>query len=310
MNTATQKRSPEYQSSFVHTPDVSLFVVEAGNPNNPAILFLHGYPDTHEVWSYQMAALADSYHVITFDIRGMGQSSVPSPIAGSYRFPQLIGDIHAVIDATCGKEGKVHLVGHDWGSVIGWSFVLNPQHNPRLLSWTSMSGPDLRLMQHNVLTAWKTYKPKHILSSLSQFIRSFYVYTMFIPKLWELAFGRYGKPKKFSRMLTRSGIPQNDPSLPKTKEALWHRLKHGLNLYRQNVFRWLPLPEKGACNVPTQLIMLTRDDYIRPVCFLDLDQFVNQLTRVELAEKHWAQKSNPTAVTQIIQTFIKEQEGH
>lgn len=153
MNTVTQAPAPDHQTRFVHTSEVSLFVVEAGDPSHPSILFLHGYPDTHEVWRCQMAALADYYHVIAFDVRGMGESSAPSPIKDSYRFPHLIDDIHAVIDATCGKDGKVHLVGHDWGSVMAWSFVLNSQHNHRLLSWTSMSDPDLRLMQYNILSA-------------------------------------------------------------------------------------------------------------------------------------------------------------
>ncbi|WP_063774300.1 alpha/beta fold hydrolase [Streptacidiphilus rugosus] len=119
---------------------VELAVVEAGDPTRPTLCFLHGYPDTREVWTPVMAALAATYHVVAYDTRGAGRSSAPEPGRAGYRLDRLEEDFLTVLDALA-PYGPVHLVGHDWGSVQGWEFATSPRLQGGLASFTSVSGP-------------------------------------------------------------------------------------------------------------------------------------------------------------------------
>ena len=74
---------------------VELHVVEAGDPANPGILFLHGFPDDHHVWSRQFHDLKRDFHVISFDMRGVGESSNPEG-KRAYRIEHVLPDIAAI----------------------------------------------------------------------------------------------------------------------------------------------------------------------------------------------------------------------
>lgn len=101
------------------------------------IVMLHGFPETSVMWSHVMAAAAAAGHpVVAFDQRGYSPGARPEEI-DAYRIPELIGDVVAVADAA-GFE-RFHLVGHDWGCVVGWSVAI--QHPERVLSWSGMSIP-------------------------------------------------------------------------------------------------------------------------------------------------------------------------
>src|SRR5699024_8991335 len=112
-----------------------------GAENAPTVLLVHGYPDDHHVWDLIVSELIADHRVVTFDVRGTGDSAAPAQRRG-YRLHHLIADIEAVTNAVSPSR-PVHLVGHDWGSIQGWSAVLDPQVGQRIASYTSMSGPAL-----------------------------------------------------------------------------------------------------------------------------------------------------------------------
>jgi len=83
-----------------------------------AVMLLHGWPDSKDLWRYQAPALVHSgYRVIAVDLRGFGASSRPSGVE-AYQVPRLVGDVIGVLDRL-GVE-QAHLVGHDWGAAIAW----------------------------------------------------------------------------------------------------------------------------------------------------------------------------------------------
>lgn len=97
----------------------SLEVHDSGEGS--AVLLLHGYPDTHMVWRHQIPALnAAGYRTIAPDLRGFGRSDKPSEIS-DFGVAEHLGDLVGVLDHL-GVE-RVHVVGHDWGAVIGWAFA-------------------------------------------------------------------------------------------------------------------------------------------------------------------------------------------
>ncbi|MCG8669743.1 MAG: alpha/beta fold hydrolase [Pseudomonadales bacterium] len=287
---------------FVASQDVELYVKEAGDPAKPGILFLHGFPDDHQVWASQFNSLSKDYHVICFDTRGVGKSS-PSKQKKAYRINKILKDIDTVISATRGSEGKVHLVGHDWGSVLGWSYVFDPIYQQRVLTWTSISGPPLGIVWQKARDDFMSLSPRRVTDALSQLMHSWYIYSMFIPGFWE----KLMMPT--SSLWLRPVVYELDMQLgdffdSESRATYTGRMKKALGLYRENVFNPPKMPEPNSCRVPTQLIVAKHDKFIRPAIFDSLDNFVVDITKKQVNAGHWVQLSNAEKVSKEIREFI------
>ncbi|MFA5988353.1 MAG: alpha/beta hydrolase [Sphingomonas sp.] len=101
---------------------VSLDVAVAGKPGDPAMIFLHGFPESHRTWRHQMAEFAADHFVIAPDQRGYARSDKP-PEMGDYAVDRLLADLIALADYF-GIE-RFTLVGHDWGGAVAWMAALN-----------------------------------------------------------------------------------------------------------------------------------------------------------------------------------------
>lgn len=99
---------------------VSLHVADAGS--GPAVLFVHGFPDTWRGWRRQMeAAVAAGYRAVSLDMRGYGESAKPEDV-NAYTTFQCVGDLVGVLDAL-EIEGAT-LVGHDFGASACWAAAM------------------------------------------------------------------------------------------------------------------------------------------------------------------------------------------
>jgi epoxide hydrolase 4 len=105
---------------------IELHVMEMGHPGDPAIIFLHGFPEFWYGWHHQMDFFASKgYHVMVPDQRGYNLSTKPKGLA-SYQVTTLAEDIAQFIQITGHK--KVCLVGHDWGGAVAWTMAyLHPE---------------------------------------------------------------------------------------------------------------------------------------------------------------------------------------
>ncbi|NJN51204.1 MAG: alpha/beta fold hydrolase [Gammaproteobacteria bacterium] len=100
------------------------------------VLLLHGFPETSAMWIPLIDALAATGHrVAAFDQRGYSPLARPDEVA-DYEMPKLVDDVLAMADAL--GWDRFHLVGHDWGSAVGWTTVMQSR---RVISWTSLSIP-------------------------------------------------------------------------------------------------------------------------------------------------------------------------
>ncbi|RYE82347.1 MAG: alpha/beta fold hydrolase, partial [Myxococcales bacterium] len=161
------------QTRRVRGAGLSLEVAEMGDPTRPSVLLLHGYPDTKAVWKDVATRLAERFHVIAYDVRGAGASDAPAD-PGAYRLTDLSADLSAVLDAVA-PDRRVHLVGHDWGSVQGWAFAADPAIAPRLASFTSISGPPLDHIGAWFATGLGRPDPVRWAAMAEQACRSWYV---------------------------------------------------------------------------------------------------------------------------------------
>jgi pimeloyl-ACP methyl ester carboxylesterase len=98
----------------------------------PAVLLLHGFPDTGDVWRHQAPALAAAgLRTIVPDLRGRGRSERPQEVA-AYAWVELVADATGILDAF-GIE-RAHIVGHDWGAALAWAIAaLAPERVDRLV---------------------------------------------------------------------------------------------------------------------------------------------------------------------------------
>jgi pimeloyl-ACP methyl ester carboxylesterase len=109
--------------------------IAGDTPDAPTVILLHGFPVTSAMWEPIIPPLVDAgYRVIAFDQRGYSPGARPDN-ENAYAVINLVRDVIAVAD-TVGVE-KFHLIGHDWGAVVGWGTVM--LHADRILSWTGLS---------------------------------------------------------------------------------------------------------------------------------------------------------------------------
>jgi len=95
----------------------------------PAVVLLHGYGETGDMWAPLASNLMRDHTVIVPDLRGLGLSSRP---AGGYDKKTQGKDVSGVLDAL--GIGKVDLVTHDIGNMVGYAFVSeNPGRVTRLV---------------------------------------------------------------------------------------------------------------------------------------------------------------------------------
>ncbi len=290
---------------MVQSRDVELAVTYWPNPGKPTLLFLHGFPDCQKTWDHQIADLKDEYALVTFDMRGVGQSTW-SGQRNSYHIDHLLADISAVIDGTVGTEGQVHLIGHDWGSVIGWSFICDPYYRSRVLSYTSMSGPHLALMLDWAKRSLFSLRPSQWAAALKQGAFSWYVYLFNIPGAAELLFSTLG-PFIWRTALTLNGVEKQDVYLARTPEEIKRMCLHPVRLYRQNPLNPPPLPAVNSITVPVQLIIPKEDRFIAEQLFEHYDEYVCNLQRHVIEGKHWAHHSHKDKFNQLIDAFVAAQ---
>jgi pimeloyl-ACP methyl ester carboxylesterase len=106
-------------------------LLEAGSPDNPCVLLLHGFPELAYSWRKVMPALAEAgYHVIAPDQRGYGHTTGWDPDydgdVASFRLMNLVRDTVGLL-AAVGHTHVQAVVGHDFGaSVAAWCALLRP----------------------------------------------------------------------------------------------------------------------------------------------------------------------------------------
>jgi pimeloyl-ACP methyl ester carboxylesterase len=97
--------------------NLEIFYREAGDPHNPAVVLLHGFPTSSHMYREVLHALADKYYLIAPDYPGFGESSFPSSKEFSYTFDNLASVIEKFLEVRGLK--KFVLMIQDYGAPIG-----------------------------------------------------------------------------------------------------------------------------------------------------------------------------------------------
>ena len=116
----------------VKTDGATIYVRVGGK--GPAVIMLHGFGDTGDMWAPLAAVLAKDHTVIVPDLRGMGLSSYPST---GYDKKTQAQDIGRMMDKL--NVDKANLVTHDIGSMVG--YALAAQYPDRITRWVVIDAP-------------------------------------------------------------------------------------------------------------------------------------------------------------------------
>ena len=289
----------QWRDSKVSRDGVDLAVRTWSSDKSPTVVLVHGYPDANHVWEKVAERLSRDFKVVAYDVRGAGNSSIPKDRA-AYKLRQLRDDLHAVMDAVCPNE-KVHLVGHDWGSIQTWESVTDPGAEQRIASYTTLSGPCLDHVGQWMKARLREQKVGTVLNQLahSWYIGAFQL-PVLAPTLWKV-----GLAKAWPQLLRRSENLHSETSATQQQDGI-----HGIELYRANMRPALLKPRERYTKVPVQLIVAREDNYVRPAMLEDLHLWTDRLWRRELDCGHWGPLlQHPDVTARWIREFIQHIDG-
>ena len=110
---------------------LNVFYREAGDPAAPKLLLLGGFPASSHQFRNLIPALADRFHVVSFDYPGFGNTEMPDPATWEYTFDHLAEVVEAAMEAI-GFTGTMGFYMQDYGGPIGNRLIAK---HPDWLGW-------------------------------------------------------------------------------------------------------------------------------------------------------------------------------
>ena len=245
-----------------------------------AVILLHGFPETSRMYYDLIPVLvSEGYKVVAPDQRGYSQGARPPKIS-DYSIDKLSQDVIDIADAF--QFEKFHLVGHDWGSAVGW--VTAALCSERIISWTALSVPHLDAF----FDAINTDKDQQRKSQYIKFFKK-----PILPELYFKIFG-YTYLKNIWRKSSQLEIE-------KYLEVFKQRgaLKASLNWYRANMNN----EDKfiGDITTPTLIIYGLKDMAIGEKSVDESEKYLTGDYKIEkLKAGHWLIQESFEAVSNSI----------
>ncbi|MEO9806237.1 MAG: alpha/beta hydrolase [Reichenbachiella sp.] len=106
------------QHKTIEINGLEIFYREAGSPDNPTILLLHGYPTSSHMFRNLMTDLSDSYHLLAPDYPGFGNSEQPSMETFDYTFDNVSLIVEDFLSKLNVSKYSIYLM--DYGAPIGF----------------------------------------------------------------------------------------------------------------------------------------------------------------------------------------------
>lgn len=283
---------PGCTEEYAQLPGLRLHYITSGPRDGEPVILLHGFPEFWYSWRFQIPALAEAgYRVIAPDQRGYNLTDKNGP----YDTTTLSGDIAHLQDAL--GVTSSHVIGHDWGGAIAWTFAARfPQRTRKLVI--------LNAPHPNAYLDTIRRHPRQILLS-------WYIYFFQIPALPELLF-RANNYRLIDQAFSRvhpSYMTAADVQRYKDACAQPGALSAMIGWYRAT-FRDLLAqggnPPRLAINAPTAVIWGEGDDYLDRRCNDTLRRYVAQLDLHFLGDaSHWVQLDRPDVVNSLILGFLR-----
>ncbi|MFF7780237.1 alpha/beta fold hydrolase [Streptomyces tanashiensis] len=272
----------------VELSEVTLDVEVSGE--GPAVLLVHGFPDSHHLWRHQVPALNDAgFSTVAPTLRGFGASERPEGGPAAFHPGKHVGDLiellaHLDLD-------RVHLVGHDWGSGIAQAVTQFFPDRVRSLSILSVG--------HLASIRSAGWEQKQ---------RSWYMLLFQLAGVAEDWLAR----DDFANLREMLGEHPDAEAVIEPLRAPG-ALTAALDIYRAGLpaevqfgadLPAVPLPE----SVPVMGMWSTGDRFLTERSMSGTAAFVSGSWRYERVEDagHWLQLDQPEKVSELLLSFLKE----
>lgn len=281
-----------YTENYYQVNQITLHAVEAGEPQNPVILFLHGFPEFWYSWRHQIPFFSEQgYRVIVPDQRGYNLSSKPASI-GAYTLDTLVQDIVELIGQV--SEAPVYVVGHDWGAAVAWKLAETHPELVQKLVILNVPHPKV-LMQ--------TLK-----KSIRQLFKSWYIGFFQLPELPEKVLSA-GNFTLLARTLTQTSNPGSftETDITEYKKAWRHpqALQSMIHWYRALRKNPESMQETQTITIPVLILWGAHDIALRQSMAHDsLTYCQNGQLLVHEDATHWIHQDQSAFVNEQILRFI------
>jgi pimeloyl-ACP methyl ester carboxylesterase len=247
-----------------------------------ALLLLHGFPDSSQLWRKMIPGLvAAGFRVIAPDQRGFGLTSAPAK-TNAYSIEHIAADAIALLDAL-GIE-RAALMAHDWGSVIGWRLAAD--HPDRFSCYVALS-----VGHPNALST----------AGFRQMLKSWYVGFFQLRGIAEAIV-------RARNFFVLRKITHNEPEIVIWQHDLSRpgRLTAGMNWYRAN-FIALTKSAFPSARIPTLGIIGSADIALTERQMASSGRFVDAPFNWHLIDGagHWLPLHAPAEVERLAIDFLK-----
>jgi pimeloyl-ACP methyl ester carboxylesterase len=281
---------------------VTLNVALAGDPSNPPVILLHGFPESHRTWREITPKLEDEFYLVMPDQRGFAGSDHPQAV-DAYKTDALVDDLFTLADAL-GLD-RFALVGHDWGGAIAWTAAL--KRSERLTRLAIINAPHPVTFQKSLIESAEQ-------RSASQYINAFRAPGF--EKIVEAKGFEWFFDKTFSGHVDLNRVPEAEKqqyiaewSQPGAFTAMlnWYR---AAKLVIPPPVVTVPLPDWllrafPKVTIPTLLVWGMRDTALLPLQLDGLEDLVDDLTVVRIPDAgHFVPWEASEEVAAALQPFL------
>ncbi|HUF66932.1 MAG TPA: alpha/beta fold hydrolase [Gemmatimonadaceae bacterium] len=271
---------------------VRLHVVRAGS--GPAVVLLHGFPEFWYSWRHQIDALVGAgFSIAAPDLRGYNLSDKPRGLE-AYSLKHLVSDVAAIARST--GQPRVHVVGHDWGGILAWTFA--SQHPDLVDRLVIMNAPHLGRFAELVR------RPPQI-------FRSWYVFLFQIPGVAErlIAAREYAAVRSLFRRKPAVAGTFSREDVARYVEAI---SRPGALTAALNYYRALRLPgasgigRRAVTDAEALVIWGDRDAALSPGLLNGIERYAPraQVHRIPYAS-HWVQNEAAAEVNTVLLEFLQ-----
>ena len=295
---------PDFELQRVALPTgVELDVAVAGHPTNPAIILLHGFPESHRTWRHQIGALAEDHFVLAPDQRGFAKSSKPAGVE-NYTPDKPVGDLLALADHF--DIGRFTLVGHDWGGAIAWMAAL--QNQDRIAHLIIINAPHPFVFQRLLYDDMAQREASQYITAFRNPGLDAHIDSIGLEAFFDGSFMRH---TDFEKVREEKPIYLEQWNQPGAMPAM-------LNWYRASALVVPGMdetPERPAfldgpfppLTTPTLVIWGTGDKALLPSNLDGLEQYVPNMTLKKIDAGHFVPWEDPEAVTSAMKVWLSAQ---
>ncbi|MDR2298973.1 MAG: alpha/beta fold hydrolase [Comamonas sp.] len=290
--------------------DISLECRISGQPGQPLLLFLHGFPEGAFIWDELLEQFGSHYRCVAPNLRGYGHSSQPQGIS-DYRAKHLVEDLAALIALESDDKHAACVIAHDWGGALAWGLANRyPDRLERLLILNAPHpGSFLRELQQNPV--------QQAASQYMHFLRRPDAPELLAESRWQRMLGFFQNPDgHMPTWLT--------PQRQQQYRDHWELGVHGACMFyaasplvpphpdssgdELQDIRGLSLPEEMLhIPVPVRILWGDSDLALQPALLQGLEQWVPNLRIERLAGTgHWVIHEQPEAVRHALKNFLEE----